>query len=111
MPNSLASADAIPMRLATLDQAFDRFDPSAIGSRRLSPDVADYIPHRAEEFPLDSPLRIVVHLDDGPTDQAQVQILSDAFHAHFHMQSDWERDERHEVFRTGRQFLFIGFLA
>jgi len=48
MPQSLASADTIPLRLATLDQALGRFEPAVIGTRRLSPDVADYILHRAE---------------------------------------------------------------
>ena len=111
MTRPATSTDTISLRLASLAQAFDPFDPAPIGTRRLAPDVASYILHRAEECPLDRAFQIVVHLDDGPRDAAQARFLSGAFHAHFHMQSDWERDERHEVFRTGRQFLAIGLLA
>lgn len=98
----------IHLRLASLAEAFDRLDPAPLPEKRLSPAVMAYVISRAEEAKEDQPLTIVAHLPDDAIGPRRAQILADAFHLCFHQRSDWERDERHEVFRTGRQFMVIG---
>jgi hypothetical protein len=106
-----APTETIRLRLDALTQAFEPLDPAPLGQRRLAPEVMTYILGRAEEVDTDHPLAIVVHLPDDEFGPRRAQILADAISTCFRMQSDWERDARHEVFRTGRQFLAIGLIA
>ena len=108
MPKPDPAPGTIRLQLPALQNAFDRFDPAPLSARRLAPDVMAYVLARAEELDPESPISIVVHLPDDEFGPRRAQILSDAIRDHFHQQSDWERDERHEVFRTGRQYLVIG---
>lgn len=106
-----APTETIRLRLSSLAEAFERLDPAPLDQRRLSADVVSYILDRAEEAPPDSPISIVVHLPDDEFGPRRAQLLTDAIRRGFHRQSDWERAERGEVFRTGRQFLVIGLVV
>ena len=64
--------ETIRLRLASLAEAFERFDPAPLGQRRLATDVMDYILRRAEEALPDRPFRIVVHLNEGQIGRAHV---------------------------------------
>lgn len=80
--------ETIRLRLASLAEAFERFDPAPLGQRRLATEVMNYILQRAEEALPDRPFRIDVHLNEGPSDAAQASILTDAVQSCFHLQSD-----------------------
>jgi hypothetical protein len=106
-----APIETIRLRLGSLAEAFERLDPAPLDQRRLAPEVMTYILGRAEEVAPERPFAIVVHLPDDEFGPRRAQLLADAIHSCFHQQSDWERDERHEIFRTGRQFLVIGLFV
>ena len=56
----------IEIRLSKLQQLFNSFDPSPFHERDLDQDAEEYILDSTDEFPLQMPLKLIVHL---PTDQ------------------------------------------
>jgi hypothetical protein len=67
MPESVrdvspTSAASIEIRLRRLQQLFNSLDPSPFHERDLDQEAEDYIVESADEFPLQTPLHLVVYL-------------------------------------------------
>jgi hypothetical protein len=105
---SPASVASIEIRLRRLQQLFNSLDPSPFHERDLDQDAEDYIVESADEFPLQTPLRLVVYLpaDELPLPQSFDLPLS--IHNYFAYRLNESRRRLRLFFREGRVALAIG---
>lgn len=99
----------IHLRLRTLAQMLNSFDPSPFHERDLDDDAADFIIGSAQDAPRDAPLRLVIHLDEP----ASLLDAEQAIHNYFLYRVAQSRRQMRELMRHGRRTLLIGlsFLA
>ncbi len=99
----------IELRLNSLSQLFNVFDPSPFHRKDLDRDAEDYIVGALRELgPL--PARLVLHLPEGEATTAEAQDLGDAIRNFFAFQAQiTARDLRLEL-RRGRDSLAIGLV-
>jgi hypothetical protein len=96
----------VSVRLDGLKQLFNSMDPSPFYEKDLDPDAERYIVSWAEEFPLDEPVSLVLHLDG--VDPKQAPDVERAVHNHFQNQARLARLEFRHVMRVGSRSLAIG---
>ena len=105
---SPASVARIEIRLRRLQQLFNSLDPSPFHERDLDRDAEDYIVESADEFPLPTPLSLVVYLpaDEFPPTESFDLPLS--IHNYFAYRLSEGRRRLRLFFREGRFALGIG---
>jgi hypothetical protein len=113
-PDRESSGHRIELNLRDLEQFFNTMDPSPFHEKDLDTDVEEFIVSWAKEYPLEDPVRLVVHLQNAPelgTDSKEV--IERAVHHYFGYKADLSRRELRQLFRAGRISLLIGltFLA
>ncbi len=101
----------VEIKVKTVDQLFDRRDPSPFRERDLDDDLVKYIVSSAEEYSLKIPIQFRFIITDerlSPTDCESVAV---AFRAHFSYESDLIAQQLKNNHRTGRVFLLIGLVS
>ena len=109
-----SSGRRIELKLRDLEQFFNTMDPSPFHEKDLDDNVEEFIVSWAKEYPLEEPVRLVVHLQNAPdlgTDAKDV--IERAVHHYFEYKAELSRRELRQLFRAGRISLLIGltFLA
>ncbi len=99
----------IEVHVEELDQLFNSMDPAPFHRKHLDPDAEDYIVAAADRVPLDEPVRLVVHLDDGGKGLAR-GLVAEAVRHFFGFRAERAQRELKALFATGRQTLLIGLL-
>jgi hypothetical protein len=108
MPERKAERGEVTIRVETIDQLFNTFDPSPFHEKHLDADAEDYIVGLAQEAPHDAALRIVVHLPREEAAKPEASDLGKAFANFFqHRAQHFDRELR-ELLRIGRYALAIG---
>ncbi|MDE2236229.1 MAG: hypothetical protein KGK44_11885 [Gammaproteobacteria bacterium] len=100
----------IEVHLDSLEQLFNSMDPSPFYRKDLDADAEEYIVGWAEEYPLNEPVSLVLHLESGNKDEVQ-DIAADAVHNHFANQARLARLEFRRLMRMGWRSLLIGLAA
>jgi hypothetical protein len=95
------------VHLDTLAQLFNSMDPSPFYQKDLDADAEQYIMSWAEEFPLDEPVSLMLHLE-GPVDADAQGLVTEAVHDHFYNQARLARLEFRRLMRNGWRSLLIG---
>jgi hypothetical protein len=100
-------ADAtIEITLGRIQQLFNTFDPSPFHERDLDDDAEAYIVDSVDEFPLQKPLRLIIHL---PAEQMPGNAdLPQAVHNYFAYRLHESQRRLKLFFRNGRIALLIG---
>jgi hypothetical protein len=98
----------VEIHLDTLKQFFNSLDPSPFYEQDLDAAAEHYIVSWAEEYPLDEPVRLVLHLGGGETDKGQRAMVEAAVHRHFQNQARLARLEFRQLMRVGSRSLAIG---
>jgi hypothetical protein len=101
---------AVEIRLLKLQQLFNSLDPSPFHEKDLDADAEEYIVGSVDEFPLQQPLRLVVHLPDDQIALADTANLQDAIHNYFTYRVDETRRRLRFLLREGRIALLIGLV-
>jgi len=96
------------VNLQDLDQFFNTIDPSPFHEKDLDNDLEEFIVSWAKEYPLDEPVKLVVHLQNSHPDSDAQAIIERAVHNYFSYRADLSRRELRQLFRTGRISLIIG---
>ena len=88
-------------------------DPSPFHEKDLDHDAEEFIVSWAREYPLEAPLRLIVHLHSPNGCGDSVEIVERAVHNYFRHRAELSRRELRQLFRAGRISLVIGlsFLA
>lgn len=103
----------IELRLRSLAQLFNSFDPSPFHAKDLDADAEAYIVTALGELPAGQPSRLVIHLPPGEAATAEAKALRRSIGNYFAYRAEAAaRDLRTEL-RLGRDSLTIGlaFLA
>ncbi len=98
----------IEIRLNSLQQLFNSFDPAPFHEKDLDHDAEDYIVGSVDEFPLSAPLRLVFHLPPEQMALAETVKLSDSIHNYFDYRLSAARRRLRFQLRDGRITLVIG---
>lgn len=103
----------IEMKLNTLAQLFNSLDPSPFLEKDLDHDAEAYIVDTAREFPLKTPMHIVIHLPPATIQPDTAESVAHAIHNYFDYQAQIADAELRIKLRQGRASLLIGlaFLA
>ena len=107
------SGNTIELRLQDIEQFFNTMDPSPFHEKDLDHDAEEFIVSWAREYPLEAPLRLIVHLHSPNGCGDSVEIVERAVHNYFRHRAELSRRELRQLFRAGRISLVIGlsFLA
>lgn len=108
-----ATPQLIEVKLQTLHQLFNSMDPSPFHERDLDHDAEQFIVSWAQEFPIRTPLRLVVHLSQKPDDTDATRLLAGSVHHYFAYRMEMNQREFRRLMREGWNSLLIGlsFLA
>jgi hypothetical protein len=76
--------------------------------RDLDDDAVEYLVSSAEEFPLRTPMRIVIHVADPVDSTLDSEAIRESIHNYFEYQAELLRKKLVRVMKTGQVFLVIG---
>lgn len=107
-PGSGGRDARIEIRLARLQQLFNSLDPSPFHDRDLDQDAEDYIVESADEFPLPTPLTLIVYLPADQVSSLEASELERSIHNYFAYRLSETRRRLRLFFRDGRMALLIG---
>lgn len=98
----------IAIRLRTIGQMFNSFDPAPFHEKDLDNDAEDFIVSWARELPPDTPFSIAVHLPPQEAQSAEAKSLAAAVANYFEYRARRLEHELRELFRIGWRSLAIG---
>jgi hypothetical protein len=103
-----ASPGLIEIRIDSVNQLFNSFDPSPFQARDLDDDAEKFIVGWALEHRRAKDLRILLHMPPAECESEGAKDLSSAISKHFSYRADMMRRELGELFRSGRLYLVVG---
>jgi hypothetical protein len=103
----------IELNLREINQLFNTMDPSPFNEKDLDHDAEEFIVSWAREFPLDEPIKLVIHLDTLPEGQELQPMIKQAVHHYFAYRVEINRLDFRHLMQDGRRSLLtgLGFLA
>jgi hypothetical protein len=101
--------ELIEVKVQTVHQLFNSMDPSPFHERDLDHDAEHFIVGWAQEHPVRTPLRLVVHLGRPP----EGADIAESIHHYFAYRAEMNQREFRHLLREGWMSLLIGlaFLA
>lgn len=97
----------IEIKLNQLQQVFNSLDPSPFLDRDLDDNAENYIINSVDEFPLNTPLKLVFYLPSNEQNTARL-LLPSALHNYFDYRQQVEQRKLRMIWRQGRISLLIG---
>ena len=97
----------IEIKLNQLQQVFNSLDPSPFLDRDLDDNAENYIINSVDEFPLNTPLKLVFYLPSTEQNTAR-NLLPSALHNYFDYRQQGEQRKLRTIWRQGRISLLIG---
>lgn len=97
----------IEIKLNQLQQVFNSLDPSPFLDRDLDDNAENYIINSVDEFPLNTPLKLVFYLPSTEQNTAR-NLLPSALHNYFDYRQQGEQRKLRTIWRQGRISLIIG---
>ncbi|MBE9169244.1 hypothetical protein IQ238_17515 [Pleurocapsales cyanobacterium LEGE 06147] len=107
--NSEGNTYLVEVKLSSIAQLFNSFDPSPFIEKDLDDEVESYIVQSAKEFSLSTPLKLVFYLPCSEQYQAK-QILPEAIHNYFDYRRQNAEKELRTILRQGRTSLIVGLI-
>jgi hypothetical protein len=101
-------AISINIRLLTLQQLFNSFDPSPFHNKDLDADAHEYIVGSVDEHSLQKNLKLVIEIPGDELKGADASTLPDAIHNYFSYRAEEVRRKIRFLMREGRSALLIG---
>lgn len=99
----------IELNLQEVNQLFNSMDPSPFNERDLDNDADEYIVSWAREYPIDTPLRLRIHLERWPTTDPKA-LIADAVHHYYSYRAGITDLEFKRIMREARGALVIGLI-
>ncbi len=98
----------IAIRLRTIGQLFNSFDPSPFHEKDLDRDAEEFIVGWVRELPRGAPFGITVHLPAAEAAKPEAAHIPEAFAYYFDYRARMIQRDLRELFRIGRHSLGIG---
>ena len=103
-------ASLIEIRLHSVRQMFNSFDPSPFHEKDLDREAEEYIVETMQELPPEATLKIMLHLPESERASAEQAKFTDAIHNYFGYRL-WVMQHRlSDLMRRGRTALALGTL-
>ncbi|MFN0060430.1 MAG: hypothetical protein ACKVX7_18390 [Planctomycetota bacterium] len=100
----------IEIRLREIAQLFNSMDPSPFHEKDLDADAEEFILSWGEDFPVEAPIELMIHLDSCATAVPDGALLEQSVQHHFAYLADGAEKSFRRLLRTGRMSLAIGLL-
>jgi hypothetical protein len=110
MSNPAHTPHRIELNLREVGQLFNTMDPAPFPEKDLDSDAEEFILSWVNEFPLDQPAVLVVHLAEFPAGQDPQAAIEQGVHHYFAYRARMNRMEFGQLLKEGRQSLIIGVL-
>jgi len=110
MPKAEHASHRIELNLREIGQLFNTMDPAPFPEKDLDGDAEEFIFSWVQEFPLDEPVALVIHLNEFPADQNPQSAIEQGVHHYFTYRARLNRMEFRQLLKEGRQSLIIGIL-
>jgi hypothetical protein len=101
----------IEVRVKSSQQLFDARDPAPFRERDLDDDFVDYIISSVREFPISSPLKIVIHVEESETTSLPKDSIREAIRSFFAYKIDFQRGDLKSFMKRAQFFLLIGLVV
>lgn len=98
----------IEVRVKSSQQLFDARDPAPFRERDLDDDFVEYILSSAREFPISSPLKIVIYIEEVETKELPKDSIREAIRSYFSYKIDLQRGDLKTFIKRAQLFLLIG---
>jgi hypothetical protein len=98
----------VPLRVKNVKELFSSLDPSPFRDKDLDDDVEYYIVEACREIGRDTPMKIVVHVEEAH--DASSADLTASMHRYFRYRLDRTQLDLRAVLREGRLSLVIGLV-
>ncbi|BAU64601.1 hypothetical protein STA3757_19730 [Stanieria sp. NIES-3757] len=99
----------VEVKLSSISQLFNSFDPSPFIEKDLDDEVENYIVQSLREFSINTPLKLIFYLPPEKQDEAK-QILPEAIHHYFDYRKQNSEKELRTILRQGRTSLIVGLV-
>src|SRR4051812_18491077 len=103
-------AAVIEVHVRELSQLFNSMDPSPFLDKDLDPDAEEVIVSWARELRDDTPIALLVHLDQASVVPNEARLLPESIHGYFKHRAELTQRRLRELFRQGRTSLVIGLV-
>jgi hypothetical protein len=107
--NSEGKTYLVEVKLSSIGQLFNSFDPSPFIEKDLDDEVESYIVQSVREFSINTPLKLIFYLPPERQDEAK-QILPEAIHNYFDYRRQNSEKELRTILRQGRTSLMVGLV-
>jgi hypothetical protein len=107
--NSEGKTYLVEVKLNSIAQLFNSFDPSPFIEKDLDDEVESYIVQSVKEFSLSTELKLVFYLPSDRQDEAK-EILPEAIHHYFDYRRQNAEKELRTILRQGRTSLIVGLV-
>ncbi|MGD0463693.1 MAG: hypothetical protein ABSB74_14500 [Tepidisphaeraceae bacterium] len=104
------TAHRIEIKLRDINQLFNTMDASPFHEKDLDADAEEFIVSWAQEFPLQDPLALVVHVNQESPMQTPDVLVERAVQNYFSYRGSLSRLEFRRLMRDGRLSLLIGLV-
>lgn len=98
----------IEIRLSSMQQLFNSLDPAPFHEKDLDPEAEAYIAESAREFPISTPLKLVLYVPQKDMTAAEDARVEEAIHHYFGYRLWLERAALRRELSYGRTTLVIG---
>lgn len=107
----MANPTEIAIRVRSISQLFNSFDPSPFREKDLDNDVEEFLVGWVRDLPPAAPFRIVVHLPAEEAAKPDASEIGAAFAHYFRYRAQVSARELRELLRIGWRSLIIGVVV
>lgn len=100
----------VEVRVKTSQQLFDARDPAPFRERDLDDDFVEYILSCARDFPVSSPFKIVIYIEESETQDLPRDSIREAIRSYFSYRIDLQRGDLKNFLERAQVFFLIGLI-
>ncbi|MGB7501059.1 MAG: hypothetical protein WBM25_01555 [Azonexus sp.] len=107
----MTNAKEIEIRIKSIEQLFNSFDPAPFRERELDREAERHIVSYAREAATSTPVELVIYLPPATIAPTLAEELAAAIGHHFELRAREQEIELNELRRLGRKGLVVGLLV
>jgi len=101
----------IEVRIKNPLQLFDAKDPAPFRERDLDDDFIEYVSACAREFSFNTPLKVMIYIEDPESKELSKESIREAIHSYFAYRIDLQQSELKSFLRRAQMFLLMGLFV
>ncbi len=101
----------IEVRVKSTQGLFDHRDPAPFREKDLDEDFVEYIFSSIREFPLSTPIKLVIYIEEPETVTVSRAVLRESIYSHFSYEISRRERDINQYWKRAQIFLIIGLLV